>query len=294
MEKSMVFNQFKTFLLLAAMSGLLLLAGSAIGGSSGIKIALLLALIMNIISYFYSDKIVLSLYNAQPLDKNQFSWLHSIVQDLTQKMGLPMPKLWVIDTPMANAFATGRNSDHASVAVTTGILDILDERELRGVLAHELGHVKNRDILISTVAATMSTAIGYLANMVRFAAIYGASDDRNRRTNPFASLLVIIFMPLAAMLLQMAVSRSREYLADETGAEYSEDPLALASALEKLHYSVQRAHLDNQADANKASTATLFIVNPFTAQGIIALFSTHPPMQERIKRLRQMHEKMFK
>lgn len=290
----MIFNQFKTFLLLAVMSGLLVMAGSAIGGSSGVKIALILAMIMNIITYFYSDKLVLSMYRAQPLDQNQYRWLYDMVRELTQKMGLPMPKLWLIDTPMANAFATGRNPDHASVAVTSGILGILEQHELRGVLAHELSHVKNRDILISTIAATMATAIGYLASMARFAAIFGSGDDRDRRSNPLAALLVIIFMPLAAMLLQMAVSRSREYLADETGAEYSEDPLALASALEKLHYYVQEEHLDGQYDANKASTATLFIVNPFSAQGIIALFSTHPPMQERIKRLRQMREKMIK
>ena len=290
----MIFNQFKTFILLSVMSGLFVMAGSAIGGQSGIRLALLMALVMNIIAYFYSDRLVLAMYRAQPLDKNQYGWLHDMVHELTQKMGLPMPKLWIIDTPMANAFATGRNPKHASVAITTGILDILNKHELRGVVAHELGHVKNRDILISTIAATMATAIGYLASMARFAAFFGSSDDRDRRSNPIAALLVMIFMPIAAMLLQMAVSRSREYLADETGAEYSGDPLALATALEKLHYHVHEAHLDGQHDANKASTATLFIVNPFSAQGLIALFSTHPPMQERIKRLRQMHGKMVK
>jgi Zn-dependent protease with chaperone function len=291
----MIFNQFKTVLLLVVMSSLLIMAGSAIGGQSGIKIAFILALLMNFISYFYSDKIVLSMYQAQHLDKHQYKWIYDIVHELTQKMGLPMPKLWIIESPMANAFATGRNPDHASVVVTTGILDILELNELRGVLAHELGHVKNRDILISTIAATIATAISYIGSMARYAAIFGgSSNDRDRRSNPFAMLLVIIFMPLAAMLLQMALSRSREYLADETGAEYSDDPLALASALEKLHYYVKEEHLDTQYDTNKASTATLFIVNPFTVQGILALFSTHPPMQERIKRLRQMHEKMVK
>lgn len=291
----MIFNQFKTFLLLAVLSSLLIMAGSAIGGSAGVKVALIIALLMNFISYFYSDKIVLYMYQARHLDEHEFKWIYDMVHELTQKMGLPMPQLWLIDTPMANAFATGRNPYHASVAVTTGILDILAPHELRGVLAHELGHVKNRDILISTIAATVATAISYVGTMARYAAIFGgSSDDRDRRSNPFALLLVIIFMPLAAMLLQMAISRSREYLADETGAEYSADPLALASALEKLHYHVHEEHLDAQYDTNKASTASLFIVNPFSAQGIIALFSTHPPMQERIKRLRQMHEKMVK
>lgn len=290
----MIFNQFKTFLLLTFMSSLLLFAGSIIGGNSGALVALIIACIMNIVAYFYSDKIVLSMYQAQPLDKNEYNWIYDIVRELTQKMAIPMPKLWLINTPMANAFATGRNPDHASVAITTGILNILSKHELRGVIAHELGHIKNRDILISTVAATIATAISYLASMARFAAIFGSNNDKDKRSNPIATLMVIIFMPLAAMLLQMAVSRSREYLADETGAQSSGDPAALASALEKLHYSVHEEHLDNQTDANKASTATLFIVNPFSAQGIMNLFSTHPPMQERIKRLRQMQEKMIK
>ena len=290
----MIFNQIKTLLLLAIMSSLLIIAGGALGGKTGINIALVLALLMNFITYFYADKIVLSMYQARRLDEHEYKWIYDMVHELTQKMGLPMPKLWIIDTPMANAFATGRNPANASVAVTTGILGILAPNELRGVLAHELGHVKNRDILISTIAATIATAISYVGSMARYAAIFGPRDDRDRRSNPFALLIVIIFMPIAAMLLQMAISRSREYLADEIGAEYSQDPLALAGALEKLHYHVKDEHLDAQYDANKASTASLFIVNPFTVQGIIALFSTHPPMQERIKRLRQMHEMMVK
>jgi heat shock protein HtpX len=290
----MVFNQFKTFLLLAILSGLLVMAGSLIGGQSGIKVALIIALFMNFISYFYADKLVLALYRARHLDEQEYKWIYDMVHELTQKMGIPMPKLWIIETRMANAFATGRNPKHASVVVTTGILDMLEPHELRGVLAHELGHVKNRDILISTIAATIATAISYVGSMARFSSIFGSSDNRDRRPNPIALLFVIIFMPLAAMLVQLALSRSREYLADETGATYSQDPLALATALEKLHYYVQEEHLDARTDANKASTATLFIVNPFTVQGIMALFSTHPPMQERIKRLRQMHGKMVK
>jgi heat shock protein HtpX len=290
----MLINQCKTFLLLAAMSALLLLAGSALGGSTGLTIAFIFAVLMNIFAYFYSDKIVLSMYGAQPLPRHEYGWIHDIVQELAHNMDIPMPKLWIIDTPMANAFATGRNPQHASVVVTTGILHVINAKELRGVLAHELSHVKNYDILISTIAATIATAISYLGNMAYYAAIFGRYDDREKRSNPLASLLVIIFLPIAATLMQLAVSRSREYLADETGAHYSQDPMALASALEKLHLQAHYVHMDANRDANKASTATLFIVNPFSAQGLINLFSTHPPMAERIKRLRQMHQNMFK
>lgn len=290
----MFLNQLKTAVLLTIMSAILLMGGTALGGKNGLTLALIMALVMNLIAYFYSDKIVLSMYGAQQLDKQHYGWLYQIVDELSHSMNIPMPKLWLIATPMANAFATGRNPSHASVAVTTGILSILDRHELRGVLAHELGHVKNRDILISTIAATVATAIGYVANMARYAAIWGASSrDDGQKSNPLAAILIAIFMPLAAMIVQMAISRSREYQADETGARYSNDPLALASALEKLQSNVAHDHLDNQMDAGKASTAPLFIVHPFSTQGLMNLFSTHPPMQERVKRLRQMHQKMF-
>lgn len=288
----MLANQFKTVLLLAIMSALLLLVGQGIGGSSGMTIALIMALIMNIITYFYSDKIVLAMYGAKPLDQDRYLWVYQIIQSLCQQMQLPMPKLWLIETSMANAFATGRNPEHASVAITTGILDILNEQELRGVLAHELGHVKNRDILIATIAATIATAISYIANMARFISFWGSSDD-NRQTNPLAAIMIAIFMPIAAMIIQMAISRSREYMADETGAHYSHDPLALASALEKLQTGIKFDHLNAKTDLSKSSTASLFIVYPFSAERLMGLFSTHPPMHERIKRLRQMHEKMF-
>jgi heat shock protein HtpX len=288
----MYFNQFKTVLLLVILSSLFILLGSAIGGSTGLHIAFIMALLMNICAYFYSDKLVLHMYQAQPLDKNNFGWVYSMVQELATSMNIPMPKLWLIDSPIANAFATGRNPSHASVAVTTGIIQILDQHELRGVLAHELSHVKNRDILISTIAATIATAIGYLANMAQYAAILGSSNDRDKRMNPLVAILFAIFMPIAAMVLQMAISRSREYMADESGAHYSQDPLALASALEKLHTYTQYQHFDNRTDSAKVSTSSLFIVNPFSAQGLVTLFSTHPPMAERIKRLRQMHKKM--
>lgn len=289
----MIFNKIKTIVLLAALSGLLMLIGGVIGGPSGIKFALILSLIINGITYFFSDRIVLRLYRAQPLDRNEYSWIYSIVEKLAQTMHLPMPKLWIINTPMANAFATGRNPHHGSIAVTTGILELLDEHELRGVLAHELSHIKNRDILVTTVAATIATAIGYLANMLQHLAFWGSvNNDRRRNGNALFMFLVAILMPIAATLIQLAISRSREYLADESGAHCSHDPLALASALEKLHNHIPHAHLRNN-DAQRASTAPLFIVHPFTENSWISLFSTHPPMNKRIARLRALYEKMF-
>lgn len=290
----MWYNQLKTVILLASLSGLLLLLGGYLGGTQGITVALVMALIMNVISYYFSDKIVLTMYNAQPLDQAQYPWIYTIVQELTQKADLPMPKLWLIDTPMANAFATGRNPAHASVAVTTGILDLLDKQELRGVLAHEISHVKNRDILVSTVAATLATAISYTANMLYYMSLWSSSDnDRRRGPNLIVLILLSVLLPIAASLIQLAISRSREYLADESGAETCHDPLALASALEKLNAGRAYNHLSNQ-DTGRASTAHLFIVNPFTAQGLLALFSTHPPVQERIARLRAFYENMKK
>ena len=289
----MFFNKVKTVILLASMSALLLLMGNLFGGSAGIHFALILALIMNGIAYFFSDKIVLHMYGAQRLDENEYAWIYEIIEELCTKMNLPMPKLWIVHSPMANAFATGRNPEHASVAVTIGILRLLDKHELRGVLAHELSHVKNRDILVSTIAATLATAIGYLASMIQHMAFWDSISDRRRSNgNPLGMLLISILMPIAAMLIQLAVSRSREYLADETGAHCCHDPLALASALEKLHNHIPEAHLHND-DAQRASTAPLFIVHPFTSNSWISLFSTHPPMHKRIARLRQMYEKMF-
>lgn len=285
-------NRLKTVILLATLSGLLLLIGGLIGGTKGVTIAFVMALIMNFVSYFFSDKIVLSLYKAKPLDKNQYPGIYSMVNELTQEMGLPMPKLWIIDTPMANAFATGRNPKNASVAVTTGILNILDPRELRGVLAHELGHVQNRDILITTIAATLATAIGYLASMLRFSALVQTNDEKRKRSNPFFLFFVALLLPLAASLIQLALSRSREYLADETGADTSNDPLALASALEKLEKHIPIAHLSSD-DVAHASTAPLFIVHPFLNKGfLMSLFMTHPPTQQRIEHLRQLYKKM--
>ncbi len=285
----MFLNQVKTALLLGAMSGLLLLLGAWAGGAKGLTVALIIALLMNFISYFFGDKLVLSMYGAQPLDEVKFRNIYEIVEELAHNAGIPMPKLWYIPTPMANAFATGRNPENGSVAVTQGILDILEEHELRGVIAHELGHIKNRDILIATVAATIATAIGYLANMIQWAAIFGGfsgRDDENRGGG-WGALIVAIIMPIAATLIQLAISRSREYLADESGANFAHDSLALASALEKLSHGVEAQHAQPESPAQTA-TASMFIVYPFSGGGWINLFSTHPPMEKRIERLRQM------
>jgi len=283
----------KTLVLLSILSGILLLFGSACGGTAGLQFALILALVMNGVAYFFSDKIVLKLYKAQPLDQAQYPEIYSTIEELRLSMDLPMPKLWIVHTPMANAFATGRNPRHASIAVTTGILDLLDHKELRGVLAHELSHVKNRDILVGTVAATMAAAIGYLASMLQHMAFWNAISSRRKESgNPIAMLVVSLIMPIAAMLVQFAISRSREYLADETGAHYCHDPLALASALEKLHNHIPSAHLNNN-ETQKASTASLFIVHPFTGKSLISLFSTHPPMHKRIERLRNLYQKTY-
>lgn len=289
----MMVNQLKTALLLGALSGLLLLFGQLIGGTQGLQFAFIVALIMNFISYFFSEAIVLRMYRAQALDRTRYAHIYTMVEQLAHIMKMPMPKLWLIKNPMANAFATGRSPQHASVAVTTGILEILNDNELRGVLAHELSHVKNRDILVSTIAATIATAIGFLANMLQRAAFWGAfNGDRNKRNgNPFAMIIVAILMPIAAALIQFAISRSREYLADETGAHYSGEPLALASALEKLHTNIPHAHLDQ--NATNASTAALFIVHPFSSSNWTSLFSTHPPVNKRIERLKSMLTKMF-
>jgi heat shock protein HtpX len=285
-------NRLKTLLLLTILSGLFLLIGHLFGGQQGLQIALIMALAMNFITYFFSEKIVLSLYRAQPLDRATYGWIYDIVHELADTMEIPMPKLWLVKTPMANAFATGRNPQHASVVVTTGILDILDAHELRGVLAHELSHIKNRDVLVGTIAATIATAIGYLAHMMQYAAFWGSVNGSKKRENPIGMLLVAIFMPLAATLIQLAISRSREYLADETGAQVSRDPLALASALEKLHSNVRHAHMDPR-DTQHASTASLFIVHPFSAHGFVDLFSTHPPMHKRVARLKEMCHKIY-
>jgi len=276
---------FKTALLLGVLTALLVLIGGAIGGQQGMMIAFVLALAMNFFSYWFSDKMVLAMYGAQPLDEASAPMVHRIVRRLATRAGMPMPRIYLIPSDTPNAFATGRNPDHAAVAVTEGILRILDEEELEGVLAHELSHVKNRDVLISTIAATLAGAITYLAHMAQWAAMFGGrgSSDDEGGVNPIAAILMAVLAPIAAMLVQMAVSRSREYQADATGARIAGKPWGLAKALEKLQMAQQVAPME----ANPA-TAHLFIVNPLSGRSLMNLFSTHPPMEERIARLRSM------
>lgn len=269
-------NAFKTTLLLTVMTLLLMVIGRAFGGEQGMLIALVIAAVMNFVSYFYSDKLALAAYRAQPVTREELPQVYRIVERLTGKTGLPMPKIYVIPTDSPNAFATGRNPQHASVAVTQGILQLLNEEELEGVLAHELGHVNNRDILISSIAATLAGAITYLA---RFGMFFGGGDRDDRRGSGAIGLIMLILAPLAALLIQMAVSRSREYGADESGAKVTGNPYALASALAKLDaYSKQRPL------PATPSTAHLFIIQPFLG-GLGNLFSTHPPIAKRIERL---------
>jgi len=286
----MVMNKIKTAVLLIILSGLFLAIGSYFGGMTGLKIAFIMALLINGIAYFFSDALVLRLYSARPLNDYEHADIHSIVQELSKKMSIPAPKLYIIQSPMANAFATGRNPSHASVAITTGLMSLLEQHELRGVLAHELSHIKNRDILIATIAATIATAIGYLANMAYYAGMWGTLGNNRRRENPIGLLLIALLMPIAATLIQLGISRSREFMADESGAHYSQDPLALASALQKLQANVAVAHLDKQ-DTRRASTASLFIVKPFNSQGWTNLLSTHPPIEARIAKLHEIYEK---
>ena len=278
-------NIFKTALLLGVLTAMLVLIGGAIGGQQGMVIAFFVALVMNFFSYWFSDKMVLAMYRAQPLDEASAPMVYRIVRGLATRAGMPLPRIYLIPTDTPNAFATGRNPEHAVVAVTEGILRILDEEELEGVLAHELSHVKNRDVLISTIAATLAGAITYLAHMAQWAAMFGgrSSSDDEGGVNPIAAILMAILAPIAAMLVQMAVSRSREYQADATGARIAGKPWGLAKALEKLQMAQQVAPME----ANPA-TAHLFIVNPLSGRSLMNLFSTHPPLEDRIARLRAM------
>src|SRR5512145_230440 len=276
-------NVFKTGILLAVLTAMLVLIGGAIGGQQGMVIAFVMALVMNFVSYWFSDKIVLAAYGAQPIDEASAPRLYAMVHRLATRAAIPMPRVYLIPSETPNAFATGRNPEHAVVAVTEGIMRILDEDELEGVLAHELSHVKNRDVLISTIAATLAGAITYLAHMAQWAAMFGGRgrDDEEGGTNPIAAILLAILAPIAAMLVQMAVSRAREFQADATGARVSGKPWGLAKALEKLQMANQAMPM---ADATPA-TAHLFIVNPLSGQTLMRLFSTHPPLEERIARL---------
>ncbi|SPF33288.1 Protease HtpX homolog [Candidatus Sulfotelmatobacter kueseliae] len=276
-------NTFKTALLLTLMTLLLLFIGRYFGGQNGMILALIFAGVMNFVSYFYSDKIALAMYRAQPVTREELPRAYAAVERLTQKIGIPMPKIYVIPSESPNAFATGRNPSHASVAVTHGILGLLNDEELEGVLAHELGHVSNRDILISSVAATLAGAVTMIASMGRWAMIfggYGRGERDNRGGGGLAALFMLIVAPIAATLIQLAVSRSREYQADATGAHFTGNPYALASALQKLDAYSRRLPL--QATP---STAHLFIIQPFLGMSFGSLFSTHPPIAKRIERL---------
>ena len=279
-----MFNWVKTAMLMAAIMALFGIVGGVIGGQSGMLLALVFGGAMNLFSYWFSDQMVLRMYNAQPVDETNAPHFYRMVQELSQKAGLPMPRVYLIDEDQPNAFATGRNPEHAAVAATTGIIRLLSARELRGVMAHELAHVAHRDILISTISATMAGAISALAN---FAMLFGGRDQEGRPANPLAGILVAFLAPLAASLIQMAISRAREFEADRGGAEISGDPNALADALGKIQMYAEGRIPMGPAEAHP-ETAQMMILNPLAGGGLKSLFSTHPPTEERIARLRAM------
>ncbi len=279
-------NSAKTALLLGALTGLLMLIGGLFGGQGGVVIAFIFALIMNMGAYWFSDKIILKMYKAREVSELHAPELYDLVRNLAIRAGLPVPKVYIIPEDAPNAFATGRNERHAVVAVTEGLLNILGREELAGVIAHELAHIKNRDMLIGSIAATLAGAIVMLANMAQWAAIFGGASrdgDEEGGSNIIGLILMAVLAPLAASIIQMAVSRSREYMADASGARFSGNPFGLAAALEKISLAAQRIPLT----ANP-STAHMFIVSPLFGQSLSRLFSTHPPVEERVKRLRQM------
>jgi heat shock protein HtpX len=284
-------NSLKTAVLMAGLAGLLMLLGGLVAGNQGVILAFIMAMGMNFFSYWLSDKLVLTMYRAQEVSANDAPELYQIVGNLAERAGLPMPRVYIIPTETPNAFATGRNPSHAVVAVTEGILRILSRDELEGVLGHELAHVKHRDILIQTVAATLASAISFLAFMARWGALFGLGGrDENGGGGILELLAMAIVAPIAALIIQLAISRSREFGADATGAQISGRPLSLASALRKLSLRVQQHPL--AATPSRNATAHMFIVNPFSASGLAALFRTHPPTEERIARLQDMARHM--
>ncbi|RKU00921.1 zinc metalloprotease HtpX [Burkholderia sp. Nafp2/4-1b] len=278
-----MFNWVKTAMLMAAITALFIVIGGMIGGSRGMTIALLFALAMNFFSYWFSDKMVLRMYNAQEVDESTAPQFYRMVRELATRANLPMPRVYLINEDAPNAFATGRNPEHAAVAATTGILRVLSEREMRGVMAHELAHVKHRDILISTITATMAGAISALAN---FAMFFGGRDENGRPANPIAGIAVALLAPIAGALIQMAISRAREFEADRGGAQISGDPQSLATALDKIHR--YAAGIPFQAAEAHPATAQMMIMNPLHGGGLQNLFSTHPATEERIARLMEM------
>lgn len=279
-------NSMKTAMLMAGLAGLLMLVGGMVAGDQGIVMAFIVALGINFVSYWFSDKLVLKMYRAQEVSQSSAPDLYRLVAHLAKRADLPMPKVYIIPTEPPNAFATGRNPQNAAVAVTTGIMRMLTQEELAGVLAHELGHVKNRDILISTIAATFATAISFLATMARWGAMFGGASDDDDDGGIIGLLAAAIVAPIAAMLIQMAISRSREFMADKAGGEISGSPLALANALAKISRGVEARPL--AATPSHNATAHMFIMKPFSAKGLMSLFSTHPSTEERIARLQKM------
>ncbi|GAB4433949.1 MAG: zinc metalloprotease HtpX [bacterium] len=276
-------NGLKTMLLMMVLTLMFVFFGGLLGGRSGMTFALIMAFGMNFFAYWFSDKIVLKMYGAEEIKEKDAPELYNIVKRLSQAAGLPMPRVYIIEQDQPNAFATGRNPEHSAVAVTSGILRILSKEELEGVIAHELSHIRNRDILVATIAAAIAGAISYLAQMAQWAMIFGGRDRDEEGGNPIAALVMMIVAPIAAMLIQLAISRAREYGADESGAKICGNPLYLANALKKLHMASQRIPME----ANPA-TSHMFIVNPLTADGFARLFSTHPPIEERVARLEKM------
>ncbi len=279
-------NTLKTFVLLVFLTVFFIFIGSLIGGKQGATFALIISLGMNFFAYFFSHKIVLSMYGAQEVSESEAPELYSIVRKLSQKAGLPMPKVYIIQSDQPNAFATGRSPKHGVVAVTTGIMRILSREELEGVIGHELAHIKHRDILISTIAATIAGAISYLAQMAQLAMIFGGRSYDDEGGNPIVALFMMILAPIIAMIIQLAISRAREFAADKDGATIAGNPLYLSNALKKLHYASQSIPMN----ANPA-TAHMFIVNPLSGKTLMKLFSTHPPIEERIERLEAMERR---
>lgn len=278
-------NGFKTAVLMTLMMVLFLLVGSLIGGQNGMMIAFVFSIVMNFGSYWFSDKIVLTMYGAKEVTREEYPQLYDIVENLSSRANMPMPRVYVMENPTPNAFATGRNPEHSAVAVTTSIMNLLNREELEGVISHELTHVKNRDILVGTIAATLVGTITMIARLAGWAAMFGGgSRDRDRDGNVFGDLALMILAPIAAMLIQLAISRSREYMADAGGAEISGKPLALASALRKLERGNEIVPMTNAG----TSSAHMFIVNPLSGKSLMKLFSTHPPIDERIARLEEI------
>lgn len=278
-----LFNLLKTGILLTALTLLLIAIGNMLGGQTGLLVALVLAAIMNLGAYWFSDKLVLAMSGAQPMSEQEAPELYAMVRQLCQRANLPMPRLYLIPEEQPNAFATGRDPHHAAVGITQGLLRLMDRREVEGVIAHELAHIKNRDTLIMAVAATIAGAISYLAHMFYYASLFGSSRDE-RGGNPIAALALLILAPIAATIIQLAISRSREYEADRVGAEIAGTPIGLANALRKLELAAQRIPMHHAEPA----TAHMYIVNPLSGGGLMALFSTHPPVKERIRRLETM------